>query len=133
MADMPLCNPAIRVEAVGFREWEGRQAGVLVTPWTIGLVVLPGAARDVSALGLDERRSWRFPSGDYEFMGGDEPECGPFHFCSLFSPPDEIADHAQAYAIAVQVMDQLFRGAPAMTRRALFTPPPQVGKVADHV
>jgi [NiFe] hydrogenase assembly HybE family chaperone len=130
MADMPLRNPAIDVEAVGFREWDGRQAGVLVTPWSIGLVILPGTAADVHALALDERRSWRFPSGEYEFMGGEEPECGPFHFCSLFSPPDEIPDHAQARAIAAAVMEQLFEGsgwlveherAATISRRALFT------------
>lgn len=130
MVDMPLCNPALEVDAVGFREWQGRRVGVLVTPWSIGLVVLPGTAADVLALKADERRAWRFPSGEYEFMGGDEPECGPFHFCSLFSPPAEIADHNEACAIATAVMEQLFRGKPALTRRALFTPPPRADEVS---
>jgi hypothetical protein len=53
-------------------------------------------------------------------MGGDEPECGPFHFCSLFSPPEEIADHAQAREIAGAVLEQLFRGGRSVSRRAML-------------
>lgn len=121
MADMPLRNPALGIEAVGFREWAGRQVGVLITPWSISVIVLPGSAKDVRTLLLDERQRWLFPSGEYEFMGGAEPECGAYQFCSLFSPPDEIADQAHARAVAQAVMQQLFQ-APGVSRRALFSP-----------
>jgi [NiFe] hydrogenase assembly HybE family chaperone len=119
MADVPLCNPALAVEAVGFRDWQAHRVGVLITPWSINLVALPRHA-DSRALQPDERRSWVFPTGDYEFMGGEEPECGPFEFCSLYSPPDEFADQAQARATALAVMQQLFAAPPALTRRALI-------------
>jgi [NiFe] hydrogenase assembly HybE family chaperone len=120
MLDMPLRNPALRIESVGFREWQGNEVGVLITPWSISLIVFPTAMPSVRALTLDERRAWQFPSGRYEFMGGDEPECGPFHFCSLFSPPEEIADHAQAREIAGAVLEQLFRGGRSVSRRAML-------------
>lgn len=113
MLDMPLRNPALDIEAVGFRFWNDRHVGVLVTPWTISLVILPAPA-----LGLDRRQRWTFPSGEYEFMGGAEPECGPFQFCSLFSPPEGIADQAQARAIAEAVMEQLFAAPDANTASA---------------
>lgn len=119
MADMPLRNSALAVEAVEFREWEGRLVGVLVTPWSMSLVVLPRAGAGSRALRLDERQQWRFPSGDYEFMGGAEPECGTFQFCSLFSPPTEIADQEQAREVARAVMQQLFQPT-ALSRRALL-------------
>ncbi|EQD58614.1 hydrogenase expression/formation protein HupJ, partial [mine drainage metagenome] len=32
MIDLPILNSAMRVEAVGFRLWEGHWVGVLVTP-----------------------------------------------------------------------------------------------------
>jgi [NiFe] hydrogenase assembly HybE family chaperone len=123
MHDMPLRNPALEIDVVGFRFWEGRHVGVLITPWTVSLAILPAPA-----LVLGERQRWTFPSGEYEFMGGEEPECGPFQFCSLFSPPDKIADQAQARAIAEAGMEQLF-GEPAggaaprptgVSRRSLF-------------
>jgi [NiFe] hydrogenase assembly HybE family chaperone len=121
MAGMPLCNPALSVEAVAFRDWNAAQVGVLITPWSVNLVVLPGAALD--PLGTGEQRVWQFPSGAYEFMGGAEPECGSFDFCSLFSPPDEFAGQDAARAVARAVMAQLFEGARPVSRRALFTPP----------
>lgn len=112
MRDMPLRNPALDIDAVGFRPWADKQVGVLVTPWSISLVIL-----QAPALSLDQRQCWTFPSGEYEFMGGAEPECGPFQFCSLFSPPAEFADHAQACAVAEAIMEQLFADPEAPTRR----------------
>ena len=44
MKGMPIYNPTLAVEAVGFREHEGRQAGVMVTPWFMNLTVLPSRA-----------------------------------------------------------------------------------------
>jgi [NiFe] hydrogenase assembly HybE family chaperone len=120
MAGMPLCNPALSVEAAGFRAHGGGLAGVLVTPWSINLVLLP--APGTAPLATGERATAGFPSGNYEFMGGDEPECGHFRFCSLFSPPDEFADQAQARAVALEVMAQLFQPAAGVSRRALFVP-----------
>ncbi len=106
MAGLPLNNPALSVATVGFVPWSEVQVGVLIAPWAINLAVVsdhPNALR----LGVDERQTWRFPSGEYELMGGNEPECGPFQFCSLFSPAFEFADQATAEATAVAIMQGL--------------------------
>lgn len=108
MAGLPFLNPALHVEAVGFRPWGERVLGVLVTPWAMNLVVLPGRDRGFPALGADVRQTWSFPSGDYDFMGGEEVECGPFHFCSLFSPMADFADQGAARATAEAVLEALF-------------------------
>jgi len=118
MAGMPILNTALSVEVVGLRRWEDRQVCVLVTPWCINLVVLLPSG--TAPLALGEHRSWRFPSGSYEFMGGSEPECGDFDFCSLYSPVDEFATQADARAVAQAVMEQLFTS-PRLSRRALFS------------
>jgi [NiFe] hydrogenase assembly HybE family chaperone len=123
MAGMPLCNPALQVEAVGFRPWADGLAGVLVTPWCINLVLLPGTG--ARALSAGERLAVGFPSGSYEFMGGEEPECGVFRSCSLYSPPDEFADAAQARSVALEIMAQLLLPAATVSRRSLFMPGPQ--------
>lgn len=113
MAGMPVNNPALAVEAVGFRLWEGKRLGVLVLPWAMNLVLLPAGDPEWRALGADCRQRWRFPAGEYDFMGGDEPECGPFQFCSLFSPAFGFADMTAARAAAAAVLAELF--APATT------------------
>ena len=115
MAGLPMNHGGLTVEAIGFRAWEGKIAGVLVLPWAINLVILPDADGEFHALAPDVRQRWRFPSGDYDFMGGKEPECGAFHFCSLISPVSaaEIPDQAAAQELADAVMTDLFRPPPA--------------------
>jgi [NiFe] hydrogenase assembly HybE family chaperone len=108
MAGLPIVNPALRVEAVGFRSWQGRQAGVLVTPWSIGLVLLPGPDAPLERLAPDRRTLWDFPSGSYEFMGLDEPMLGACHICPLISPVMEFADHEAALALAREIARAVF-------------------------
>lgn len=110
MAGLPINHPRLTVEAVGFRSWEGKWLGVLVTPWAVNLVLLPGGDPEFAALAVDRRQTWRFPSGEYDFMGGDEEECGAYQFCSLVSPiPEEgIPDQAAARAMAAEVLVRLF-------------------------
>ncbi len=122
MTGIPILNPALEVEALGFRDWNGMRIGILITPWSINLVVLRGSDAELQTLRLNERRTWAFPSGSYEFMGGDEPECGPFDFCSLFSPPEEFHDQTAARAVAESALAQLFAPAQSMSRRALLMP-----------
>lgn len=111
MADVPILNPALRVETVGFREWEGRWIGVLVTPWMINLVLLQGENAPLESLRLDEKRRWVFPYGIYEFMGLNEETLGPCHICSLISPVTEFATHEEAVAVAEEIMQTLFKPA----------------------
>jgi [NiFe] hydrogenase assembly HybE family chaperone len=110
MAGLPILHPDLAVEAVGFRRWQDKWLGVLITPWAINLVMLPDGDPEFSALAVDRRQTWRFPSGEYDFMGGDEEECGAYQFCSLISPiPEEgVADQAAARALAAEVLVQLF-------------------------
>lgn len=108
MADVPILNPALRVETVGFREWQGFWIGVLVTPWTINLALLPGPDAPLTPLALDEKMTWEFPSGSYEFMGLNDPAIGTCHICSLISPVTEFATHEEAVAVAQEVIAALF-------------------------
>lgn len=126
MADVPLCNPALRVEAVGFRRRaDGHWAGVMVTPWAINLLCLPGAA-DWPALAAGSRCDWSFPSGDYEFIVAEEASLGNYHLCSLFSPAFEFADHESARTTAQAAVEALFvapappPAPPAPSRRAFL-------------
>lgn len=108
MAGLPICNGAMRVQAVGFREWQEHWVGVLITPWTISLVLMPGDKTPLKTLGADEKMTWTFPSGDYEFMGLNDPALGTCQICSLISPVNDIGCHEDAVGIAGQVMEALF-------------------------
>ena len=107
MDGVPILNPALAVEAVGFRPWQSHWLGALVTPWFINLVVLPG---DGAWRSVPDRDSvwYAFPAGRFEFIAGSEPGLGPYHACSLFSPVGEFGDHETARETARVALESLF-------------------------
>ena len=127
MQGIPILNPALRVQAVGFEPVPDAAAaavGVLVTPWFMNLVWLPldASTEDVAAPGATRERdvgTERFP-----FIGAHESGFGRFEVCSLFSPMGEFADQDRAVATARAVLDELRRApsaaAPVSSRRALL-------------
>jgi [NiFe] hydrogenase assembly HybE family chaperone len=108
MAGLPICNSELRVQAVGFREWQRRWVGVLVTPWTISLVMLAGTDAPLDELAPDTKMAWEFPSGKYEFMGLNELSLAGCQTCSLISPVVDVERQEDAVSIAEQVMTALF-------------------------
>lgn len=108
MADLPICNTALNVEAVGFaRSSHGHWAGVMITPWAINLLCLPGQETGWPALAACSKHGWRFPSGDYEFTVAEEERLGNYHLCSLFSPAFEFPTQEQARLTALAVSHAL--------------------------
>lgn len=98
MQGLGFFNPALCVEAVGFTPWQSHWLGVMVTPWSINLLLVPRTAEaSTSAAGQTCRH--RFPAGDYDFIGAHDPLIGPYQMCSLFSPP-AFADQATAREVA---------------------------------
>ncbi len=107
MKGVPFVNETLGVKAVGFRIHEGRGLGVLVTPWFMNLVLLPGAGEDWSRLRTGERTMVDFPSGAYEFLAADRVETGPYKACSLFSPMFDFSSMLQAVETAEAVIPAL--------------------------
>jgi [NiFe] hydrogenase assembly HybE family chaperone len=118
MAGMPFVNVALRVEAVGFREWQGQWLGVLVTPWSINVLLLPRSG-DWPRLPMGTERFVDLPAGRFRFIAGFEPSLGEYHACSLFSPALEFADHDAACATASAALEALLtpQAGPAQTHR----------------
>ncbi|MCB1759100.1 MAG: [NiFe]-hydrogenase assembly chaperone HybE [Gammaproteobacteria bacterium] len=104
MAGIPLLNSALCVRAVGFRGWQNSVLGVLVTPWFMNLMLLPGEHEDWRELHPGSKVLHRFPSGEYEFIVGEEADVGRFQSCSLFSPMFEFKDQRSAELTAAAVM-----------------------------
>ncbi len=112
MEGLPFLNPNLRVEAVGFRPWEGQWLGALVTPWSVNLVLMPGDGEWPSIAKGDERFV-EMPAGRFRFIAGRDEELGEHHACSLFSPAQEFADHETARAVALASLEALFDAANA--------------------
>lgn len=114
MRDLPLSHPGLAVAIVGFQDWAGRALGVLVTPWCMNLVQLPGAEDDWNSLPAGAAELLALPSGRYEFTLTHDEALGAYRFCSLFSPMFDFEDQAGAIATAEAVMTTLF-AAPELT------------------
>ncbi|MBM3392080.1 MAG: [NiFe]-hydrogenase assembly chaperone HybE [Betaproteobacteria bacterium] len=107
MADVPILNPALQVEAVGFARHGDHWLGILITPWFMNLVLAPGAAASWQSVAPGLRLFRKFPSGDFAFLGSNEPEVGEFQSCSLFSPMAQFAEQAGAREVALAALQAL--------------------------
>lgn len=123
MRDLPIVNPRIRVEAVGFRNFEGNELGVLITPWFMNLVLLPAGDAWCDS-GQGDTLTIDFPSGPIEFTLSRDERLGIYLTATLFRTTSEFADHSMAREKAEQVMKQLFvsaRDERSLSRRELLT------------
>jgi [NiFe] hydrogenase assembly HybE family chaperone len=126
MQGIPILNPQLRVEAVGFRlahqEEEQDTAvaeGVLITPWFMSLVRLPLDRQDHA--GRVARKAVRsFGNERFDFIGAHDPAVGYHEACALFSPMADFRSQAQARETAEAVLAQLW-------------PEPQPAAVAEPV
>jgi [NiFe] hydrogenase assembly HybE family chaperone len=108
MKDVPMLNPALGVEAVGFRPWSDHWLGVLITPWFMNLMLTPRVTSKWQAVAEGKSRHYVFPAGVFEFIGGRDPVLGDYQACSLFSPMFDFANHQGAHDTAVAALDALF-------------------------
>lgn len=128
MQGIPILNPALQVEAIGFQQWDGPQGrlwvGVLLTPWFMNLLLLPAVADSLPAVPPTGETVIALPGDALPFMAGHEAALGDYRLCSLFSPVLQFADQDSARATALEVLKLLFpapqAAAPDLSRRRLF-------------
>lgn len=140
MRDLPMVNQALHVQAVGFQPHEGGFLGVLVAPWFMNLVLLPGPDHIAQTAGAKEVLS--FPSGDYEFMHARREMTGPYMACALFSPMGDFTSQLQAVEVARAVIAELWKpenraatdraAEIRAAREAELAPPPAVDPVPSR-
>lgn len=127
MQGIPILNPALAVEAVGFAWNDAGDGGapvgegVLITPWFMSLVRLPAALEDHG--GRVARKSVHaFGSERFEFIGAHDPAIGYHETCALFSPMGDFNSQAQAVETALASL-ALVRPEPASVVEAEPVPP----------
>ena len=107
MEGLPLLNPFLKVEAVGFQSWGERIVGVMITPWFMNLMLLPGEGDEWPALAVGNKQSHRFPEKSYEltlneFDGVGRCQCFPLH-----SPMHEFENSLVARTVAEAFLEVL--------------------------
>lgn len=110
MQGLPICNGALRVEAVGFRPQGRCLCGVLVTPWFMNLVLLPAEGEQWSDANFGNRVIWRFNAGEYELSPALLEETGTHLSTPLFSTVHDFPDQETARRVAEEVLVRLDEG-----------------------
>ena len=130
MQGIPILNPALAVEAVGFLlgapTTEGEEPvaeGVLITPWFMSLVRLPLQAQPhAGRVGCKTVRD--FGCERFDFIGGHEWPLGYHETCALFSPMQGFAGQDQARETALASLALLRPAPPAEVPVAAAQPIP---------
>ena len=120
MQGIPILNPALSVQALGFRladEEDAVAEGVLITPWFMSLVRLPLDVQDHAGR-VGRKRVLAFGNERFDFIGAHDPAVGFHEACALFSPMADFRDQDQARATAEAVLAEL-RPAPAPAAQPL--------------
>lgn len=131
MADLPLYRQGLAVEGRGFCLHDGLIVGILVTPWCMNVVLMPGPERGWTPLHPGAEVDHALPCGTVRFVSAQDEGVGDYRMCSLFSPMFEFADMEAVRATAdAALADVLAAPAPpaapppatprAMSRRDLF-------------
>jgi [NiFe] hydrogenase assembly HybE family chaperone len=132
MAGVPICNPALAVEAVGFRPFGPGWLGAVVTPWFLNAVLIPADPALWESLLDGDRTVIALPAGDHAFTAARLEGPGTLLVIPLVSAMNVFSSHAEAVAAARFAVDRLMTApvpaaaepAPArsdtVSRRALF-------------
>ncbi len=111
MQGLPVCNEALTTEVVGLQRFTDYWLGVLITPWTLQLVML-SANGEAESLSEGDHRIYDFPQGEVVFMASDNPDLGVYQSCALSSPLHDFPSQEVIRQTAIEVLDLLFQ-APA--------------------
>lgn len=100
MRGLPIVNAVLSVQAVGFKRFGEDWCGVLITPWFMNLLLLPGADSIWRNQQAGTKIDKFFPYGTFEFTLASEVQLGTYALCSLFSPMFQFENQAAALAAA---------------------------------
>ncbi|MCA9622005.1 MAG: [NiFe]-hydrogenase assembly chaperone HybE [Myxococcales bacterium] len=124
---LPIDNPHLDVEAVGFHRDGDAWLGVLITSWFMNVVRFPamlGAWEERDEGEVVERT---FPSGTYDFTLSRVAGFGLLETCSLISPMGAFDDPAVVRAVAEAALEEIERepepppqATTRLSRRQLF-------------
>lgn len=107
MRGLPVVNTVLSVQAVGFNRVNEDWLGVLITPWFMNLLLLPGSDSTWREQHPGTKIEKHFPYGAFEFTLGSETQLGKYALCSLFSPMFQFENQAAALTSAQAALQGL--------------------------
>ena len=126
MQGLPIVNPQLQVEAIGFVEFGDNEIGILITPWFMNLVLLPGGG-DYASSDQGSAVELALPGGKYEFNITHDEDLGTFLTAVLFRTVADFPDQHTARQVAEAVLETLLKepetraaAARQFSRRELF-------------
>jgi [NiFe] hydrogenase assembly HybE family chaperone len=122
MQGVPILNPALAVQALGFVQVGDQVQGVLITPWFMNLVNFP-LERQPTRVQTGSQQALVFGDRSFDFITGHEDAFGSYASCSLFSPMFEFPDQNTAVTTANAVLTTL--RAPKPVAQAPAAPEPK--------
>ena len=108
---MPICNPHLDIEAVGFEAMDAHRLGVLITPWFMNLILLEGDD-SWSAMTEGATESISLPAETCEFTVCRDEILGDYLSAVLFRSMTDFPDQLTAVAVATEVLQRLRQPAP---------------------
>lgn len=107
MRGLPIVNPELEVEAIGFRRFEDHLVGILITPWFMNLLLLPASAESCGLTqgAIVERQ---LPHGNIEFTACSDEVLGDYLSAIMFRAVTDFPDQAMARAVAKEILLKLF-------------------------
>ncbi|MGY6275153.1 [NiFe]-hydrogenase assembly chaperone HybE [Methylomonas sp. MgM2] len=119
MQGVPVVNPLLRVEALGFDRVNADWLGVLITPWCMNLLLLPTPDSNWTTHTPGNKFECTFPYGAFEFTIAHKTELGRYAQCSLFSPMFQFQNQDDARNAALAALQALLTP-PKLSRRGLL-------------
>ncbi|WP_019212585.1 hydrogenase-2 assembly chaperone [Yersinia massiliensis] len=128
MCGLPFYRDHIPLRACGFQLFEQQWVGVILTPWMMSLVVLPGPEQRWQRRVIGERLMLSLPCGSIGFTVSEVAGCGQYLSRSLMSPLEttlsaeravQLAEQSARMALSLPVVDA--DGPANPRRRALFS------------
>ncbi len=101
MRGLPICNPHVKCQAVGFQKWMYFWFGVMVTPWAINLILSPGDLKKWKSVPSGKKLHYEFPAGLYDFISVKDEILGEYQMCSMISPLSTLEFQSHAFAVEV--------------------------------
>lgn len=132
MADVPICNPALSVEAVGFRPFGPGWFGCMIAPWFLNAVLIPRDPAEWAGLRDGDKAEIALPSGAYHVTASRVGALSTLAVIPLVSAMNVFTSQDDARSAALLALDQLMRAPepqapepekevkPVLSRRSLF-------------
>lgn len=124
MRGLPIVNSKLHVEAVGVRQFGEHKILVLIAPWFMNLVLLPGND-DWNRVDQGDTCEIEMPAEKLEFTVCHDDDIGTFLTAVMFRTVTDFPDQQTAQDVAAEILQTLFakpmRRSPAFSRRNLLT------------